>query len=102
MVTKRIVRDVRGCVQLEQGYDEGEIKIKTILKEPVPGSKDVHTVFFIQILASLGENPSKFLKLKGTTSCLMRKGVKVDGQKWDWYLMQCPTGPPCHFLDTIE
>jgi hypothetical protein len=99
METRAKARDA--CEQLEQGYKDGIIQIKTILKQPVPASKDVHTVFFIQILTSIGEDPSKFLKLPKTKSFLIRKSVLINGKYWDWYLTECPTGPPCHFLDSL-
>jgi len=95
----RDVNDDNGCDVLKKLLDDNNLKGKLLQKE-VNGE----WLFFIEILSSLKKTPCSYIPTSKTTKCvLIRKEVadSEDGLVWDWYLMHCPTGPPCDFLENL-
>jgi hypothetical protein len=104
MVTK--TSSSSGCGQLQTLYENGNVQIREIFRQDVPtgNGTDTHRVFFVEIVASLKQTPCQYpdLPQNTETSCFpIRSGVSHDGKVWDWYLMNCPHGPPCDFLESL-
>jgi hypothetical protein len=85
------------CDALQRAIDDGVLKV--YLKETSPGPA---VSYFAEILNSLHTDPCTYLNFKMTKCILIAKNVTDpdDGKIWDIYLLNCPTGPPCHILDT--
>jgi hypothetical protein len=104
-------QESKGCDILEKLFDDGDVRFTTILKKEAPkkGARipttETHTVFFVEISSSLGKSPCEYPKppkSKDTKCYLIRKKVRdADGKLWDWYLMSCPHGPPCLFMQNL-
>jgi hypothetical protein len=96
-------QDSEGCRQLQQAVTDQNVKIKPLQSGQKGKGKSVS--YFIEILSSLKMDPCKYLKTqKKTTRCiLVDSKIKddEDGQVWDWYILYCPTGPPCYFLENL-
>lgn len=97
-----ILKDGR-CGDFAEQFRAGKLKIRTILHEHVAQTNEEHTVYFIKVPAG-GKGPCELQPPHNPdTKCfIIRQNVKEsDGQTTDWYLMNCPHGPPCDFLDSI-
>jgi hypothetical protein len=87
------------CGPLQAAHGDHKIIIKKLATLPVPDSPDVHTIYFIQILSSLRKSPCSYLRTTDSKCHKIREKVVSDGEVWDWYLLNCPHGPPCLFLE---
>jgi len=90
--------DAVGCNNLEQAYKDGNVKIYPKEQTPHPGVS-----FFVEIRSSLGKDPCSYLGYKKMQCIPLAKNVvdPDDSISWDFYMMNCPTGPPCHFLQEL-
>ena len=93
-----------GCGDITRGFIEGNAKIRTILHEWISEKSEFHSVYFIKVLSSLKKTPCELdpPKNKDTTCILIRSNVTdPDGKVYDWYLENCPHGPPCLLLASL-
>jgi hypothetical protein len=97
------VRDTNGCEQLQKAVNDKNVKIKPMQTGQMNGKECAS--YFIEILSDLNTDPCTYLKtVEPETKCtLIAPGVKddEDGLVWDWYVLNCPTGPPCLFLENL-
>ncbi len=98
-------QDPEGCGILNELFSNGDVQFIPILKRdvanstPPPSTIETHTVYFVEVLS--GTNPCASTVGADTKCYLIRSGVSHDGKLWDWYLMSCPHGPPCLFLQNL-
>ena len=98
-----ILRD-EACGGISDGFVDGSVKIRTILHEFVSQQNEFHSVYFIKVLSSLKKTPCEISPPQNAdTKCfLIRSQVPdPDGQIYDWYLENCPHGPPCLLLSSL-
>ncbi len=90
-------QDDPGCSTLLEAVNDGNVKMKQVQKAGLARS------FFAEILSSLGKTPCDYLKTKRSTCTLIAKNMQddEDGKVWDWYVLNCPQGPPCEFLQNL-
>jgi hypothetical protein len=90
--------DAVGCDKLERAYNDGTVKLYPKTTSPGPAVS-----FFAEIQSNLRTDPCSYFRYKVTTCQLIAKNVidPDDGIAWDFYVMNCPTGPPCHFLEEL-
>jgi hypothetical protein len=93
-----------GCGGITGNFVTGQAKARTILHEWVGQQSEYHSVYFIKVLSSLKKTPCELDPPQNAdTECfLIRSGVTdPDGNVYDWYLENCPHGPPCLLLASI-
>jgi hypothetical protein len=96
--------DDDGCEALDEAQSDGSINIRKIFSVPIPNSEGkIHTVYFAEILSSIGKTPCQYLNstFSHSTCHLLRKGAQLDGKSWDYYIINCPYGPPCVSLESL-
>jgi len=90
-----------GCGALQQAQNDGNIIFRKILSIPIPGSPATHDIYYVEILSSLGKTPCQYIPTTRSTCHLLKQGVSAGGKIWDLYLLNCPFGPPCLFLEDL-
>ena len=76
----------------------GEITIR----QPQGSNAKTSTLYLAKIASAVGKGPGDYLQTTKAQGRLIAKNVPENGKNWDYYLMHCPNGPPCDFLEDLE
>jgi len=96
-----------GCGPLQKAYNDKAVKIKFKQTGVKSGAKagEKACAYFIEILSSLKvTDPRAYFGTTISTWFPIDKAIQddEDGLVWDWYILYCPTGPPCVFLENLS
>jgi hypothetical protein len=99
-------KDDAGCGPLQKAYNDKNVKIKLVQTGVKSGAKsgEKACAYFVEILSGLQvTDPRTYLGTTTSTWTPIAKAIQddEDGQVWDWFLVYCPTGPPCLFLENL-
>ena len=98
-------QDTDGCEPLQQAVKDKNVKITPMQTGQKAGNPSAS--YFIEIRSGLTTDPCTYLRtVKKETKCtLIDSGIQDDDDPlngpWDWYVLYCPTGPPCTFLQNL-
>jgi hypothetical protein len=103
-MTERI--DDPGCGPLQKAYNDKNVKIEFAHTGVKSGAKsgEKSSAYFVEILSSLKvTDPRAYFGTTKSTWIAIDNAIQddEDGLVWDWYVLYCPTGPPCLFLENL-
>jgi hypothetical protein len=93
-----------GSVGLPSDSEAGHVKVYP--KEPLPKvqqpKKNTPVSYLVKVLTGLGRTPKDYVQYNPTIIPIGQSVVDPDDDKtWDWYVVWCPTGPPCEYLEQL-